>query len=102
FLTFKNCGEGFQFSEMGVTDSSSDSGESPPPPPPPGTMPSDFTTRCAADGVLLCNGFDSETDIALGCGSIQLAADNTRQGFIDTTQSASGDGSLRFTLRGGV
>jgi hypothetical protein len=61
---------------------------------------SDFAARCGAAGVVLCTGLNSATD--LQAGEIGPAGDGTQQGFIDTTQGASGAGSLKFTLRAGV
>ena len=63
------------------------------------TPEEDFAARCAAPGVTLCNGFDTESDIVNG---IATASDGTRQGFINTTNKTSGAGSLGFTLRQGV
>lgn len=59
----------------------------------------DFAARCAAPGVILCNGLDNAADLALG--QLNSAADGTIQGSIDTTNYASGGGSLKFTLRSG-
>jgi hypothetical protein len=64
------------------------------------TPEADFAARCAAPGVVLCKGLDAESD--LQAGEMGTAADGTRQGFIDTTASTSGGGSLMFTLRSGV
>jgi hypothetical protein len=60
----------------------------------------DFATRCAAPGVVLCRGFDSEVDVATG--EVGAASDGTQQAFVDTSVKASGAGSLGFTLRAGV
>lgn len=59
---------------------------------------SDYAARCAAPGVVLCKGLDSEADVQAGIGT---AGDDSRQGFVDAAQSASGAGSLKFTLRAG-
>lgn len=63
------------------------------------TPEEDFAARCAAPGVVLCEGFDTATDIAK---NIQPAGDGTIQGSLDNTTKTSGAGSLRFTLRAGV
>ena len=59
----------------------------------------DFQSRCGGAGVLRCVGFDSTADIsgnaAPGMPKI-MAGTTTPQ--IDTTQSASGGGSLLFTV----
>ena len=60
---------------------------------------SDFAARCAAPGVVLCTGLDSETDLQRG--QIGTASDGSRQGVVDTSQKASGAGSLKFTFRAG-
>jgi hypothetical protein len=74
-----------------------------PPPPPLPDGGTTFAERCAGAGVVLCNGFDQESDIAPANESgIQTANDGTRQGFIDTSEKTSGAGSLKFTLRKGV
>jgi hypothetical protein len=78
-----------------------------PPPPPPPTGGSDFQTRCSASGVILCDGFDSPGDLgscnpATTCyGSwrgMLLAGDGVTLPQIDTTVSASGGGSMKFTI----
>jgi hypothetical protein len=63
------------------------------------TPEADFAARCAAPGVVLCNGLDADPDITSG---MQPAADNTIQGSIDTLTKSSGAGSLRFRLRAGI
>ncbi len=60
----------------------------------------DFAARCAAPGVVLCTGLNTEAD--LQAGEIGPAADGSRQGFVDNAHETSGGGSLRFTLRAGV
>jgi hypothetical protein len=68
------------------------------------TPDADFAARCAAPGVLICNGFDQASDLAAvppGSG-LEQANDNTTQGSIDTATKASGAGSLKFKLRAGV
>jgi hypothetical protein len=62
------------------------------------TPEEDFAARCGEPGVVLCKGFDTESDIA---ANIQPAYDDTMQGSHDTTTKTSGAGSLRFTLRAG-
>jgi len=61
---------------------------------------SDFTTRCAAAGVLRCIGFDSASDIAntqWGANTgIDTAGDSVP--VLDTTQKASGASSIKFTI----
>jgi hypothetical protein len=64
------------------------------------TPEEDFAARCAAPGVTLCAGLD--TDAELLAEEMGRAADGTRQGFIDTTNKTSGGGSLKFTMRSGV
>jgi len=63
------------------------------------TPESDFAARCAAAGVVLCEGF--ETSAAIN-DYLQTAGDATTQGVRDTTTRSSGNSSLRFTLRSGV
>lgn len=60
---------------------------------------SDFASRCAAPGVVLCKGFDTEAD--LQAGEMGPAGDGSRQGFPDSSQKASGAASLKFTFRSG-
>lgn len=64
------------------------------------TTQADFDARCAAPGVVLCRGLDSDSE--LQTGELANAADDTRQGFIDTATKTSGNGSLKFTLRAGM
>ncbi|MBI4695008.1 MAG: hypothetical protein HY749_13385 [Gammaproteobacteria bacterium] len=68
----------------------------------------DFQTRCAATGVLVCKGFDSTTDFTPAAGGGGYASglyptgsDRTYQGVRDTTTMASGAGSLKFNIRPG-
>ena len=63
------------------------------------TVDEDFAARCAAPGVVLCKGLDTESD--LQTGEIGNASDGTRQSSVDTSQKASGGGSMKFTLRAG-
>jgi hypothetical protein len=63
--------------------------------------PADFDTRCGAPGVVMCNGFDTSSDIAGTYGSPRGTLPSSGDGMsptIDTTQSASGTGSLLFTI----
>lgn len=81
--------------------------------------PSDFAARCAANGVFMCVGFDSDTDLGTigrgpangsqywrGTFNNEGAGPNAcsyTQGpydcpVIDTTTKASGAGSLKFTV----
>jgi chitodextrinase len=80
------------------------------------SSPSDFTTRCSAPGVLRCFGFDTIADLGGTYGSnfgsfnnsgslngVYLPNSNglcgtTQCPAIDTTSSASGGGSLKFTI----
>lgn len=63
----------------------------------------DFQTRCAAEGVLKCVGWDNPSDFSpAGDGyadGLYPAADGTFQGSMDTSVKTSGAGSLRFTIR---
>lgn len=65
------------------------------------TPENDFAARCAAPGVVLCEGLDTDSDL-LSRGVLVEAGDGTRQGFIDAGTKTSGGGSLRFTLRKGI
>ena len=63
----------------------------------------DFQTLCSAPGVIKCVGFDSATDIAGTDGNpsgIEPGSQTTPQ--IDSTVSASGAGSLMFTIPSGA
>jgi hypothetical protein len=69
-------------------------------PPAYDASPADFESRCKAPGVLVCNGFDSPSDIAGTYGSPKGTLQNG-SGLgpaTDTSMSASGAGSLRFTI----
>lgn len=70
-----------------------------PTPPPASSADADFAARCAAPGVTLCQGLDTEAAIAAG---IETANDGTRQGFPDAAIKTSGASSLKFTFRKGV
>src|SRR5262245_8268603 len=61
----------------------------------------DFQTRCAQPGVVRCVGFDSRSAIACttwGCTSGVDLGGTTAAPVIDTTTTASGPGSLKFTI----
>lgn len=75
----------------------------PPPvviPPVTTTADADFAARCAASGVVLCNGLDAPANLAAVPPGTGLAGDagGVIRGSIDTTMKASGSGSLRFRL----
>ncbi len=55
----------------------------------------DYQARCHAPGVIRCIGFDSAAEIA---GHINPDASNAVYPEIDTSVSASGGGSLKFTV----
>ncbi len=55
----------------------------------------DFKARCHAPGVVRCVGFDSRSDIA---GHTDPDASGVYSPEIDTSVSASGRGSLKFTV----
>ncbi len=55
----------------------------------------DFRARCHAPGVVRCVGFDSRSDIA---GHTDPDASGVYSPEIDTSVSASGRGSLKFTV----
>jgi hypothetical protein len=68
------------------------------------TPDQDFAARCAAPGVLVCNGLNQASDLVAvppGTG-MEPANDGTIQGAIDTATKVSGGGSLKFILRPGV
>jgi len=61
----------------------------------------DFQTRCAQAGVLICQGFDSPTAFTMATwpnSGLYGDDNNVLQGTMDTTVTASGGGSLRFTV----
>lgn len=64
----------------------------------------DFQTRCAAAGVIVCQGFDDTTGIpkANNTGSGSSGAESANDGVSyptqDTSVAASGTGSLRFDI----
>jgi hypothetical protein len=67
----------------------------------------DFQARCAAPGVLRCEGWDDPADFTPATGDggyasgLYPAEDGTYQGTQDTTTKISGAGSLKFTIRPG-
>ena len=80
--------------------------------PPPGGGGSDFTSRCAAAGVLRCFSFDTDTDFAFGSGGKE-GGRGLNFGYIppgsngdftkitrDTTIKTSGASSLRLNIPG--
>jgi hypothetical protein len=60
--------------------------------------PGDFTTRCAAPGVVRCVGFDANADIAGQSGDPTGITTGAAAPEIDTTVTASGAGSLKFRV----
>jgi chitodextrinase len=66
---------------------------------PPPSESSDFETRCSQPGVLKCVSFDSSTQIAWTYGSVSgVFAGTSSNPTIDTSEKASGNGSLKFTI----
>jgi hypothetical protein len=62
----------------------------------------DFQQRCAAPGVLVCQGFDSPSDFVVqttGASGL-YAGSNGVKGTMDTSITASGAGALRFEIDG--
>jgi hypothetical protein len=81
------------------------------PPPAPPTGSTDFQTRCSAAGIVRCFGFDSNADLgttgssAFGANFGNFNNSGTCNSsptvlcpVIDSTISASGGGSLKFTI----
>src|SRR5260370_25924877 len=67
------------------------------------TQPQDFTARCHAAGVVVCQGFDSPLiNIAARWPAAGLypGGDNMIHGKFDREEKASGEGSLRFKILG--
>ncbi len=67
------------------------------------TQPQDFTARCHAAGVVVCQGFDSPLiNIAARWPAAGLypGGDNMIHGKFDREEKASGEGSLRFEILG--
>lgn len=62
------------------------------------TASADFAARCNDTGVVKCVGFDNTTtDIVRGT-NLHPDGAGTYRGALDTSQKASGEGSLRFDL----
>ena len=59
---------------------------------------SDFYTRCHANGVVKCVGFDSATDIAGIWGDPSGILPGESAPVIDPAVKASGNGSVKFTI----
>lgn len=62
---------------------------------------SDFSTRCSAPGVVLCQGFDNTTTDIVRNANLYPGDGGYWGGSLDTSTYASGSGSLRFTLPAG-
>jgi len=68
----------------------------------------DFQARCAAPGVLRCEGWDDPADFTPASGDsgyasgLYPAEDGTFQGVQDTSIMVSGAGSLKFNIRAGT
>jgi hypothetical protein len=60
------------------------------------TSGTSFATRCQAPGVLKCVSFDTSADF--GPNNLFPAMDGQIHGALDTSTTASGAGSLKFTL----
>lgn len=63
--------------------------------------PEDFATRCRAPGVLVCEGFDSAdkfTSARDPASGLYPAWDGAYRGTLDSSVTASGGGSLKFTI----
>jgi len=61
----------------------------------------DFQTRCAQTGVIVCQGFDDPavfTPAVWPASGLYPAGDGSFGGTIDPTVTASGGGSLKFTI----
>lgn len=56
----------------------------------------DFTSRCAAEGVVKCVGFDADEDFSNG--QVNPAGDGKIRAAMDRSIVASGTGSLRFEI----
>ena len=63
-----------------------------------GDRESDFETRCKAEGVVRCIGFDAPEEIAGGYGANSGILPGMTTPIIDSTVKASGRGSLKFTV----
>jgi hypothetical protein len=65
---------------------------------------SDFTSRCTAPGVVVCQGFDDSavfTPAVWPAPGLYAAGDNQYHGTFDTAVKASGGGSLKFEIPSG-
>ncbi len=60
----------------------------------------DFAERCAAPGVVYCNGFDSAEDLA--GGTVGLNCNDANKASLSSGHKASGDSSLMFEFTAGV
>ncbi len=61
----------------------------------------DFDKRCHANGVLVCEGFDSPDKFVVAkwpATGLYLSGDEKLRGTLDTSVKASGKGSLRFEI----
>jgi hypothetical protein len=67
-----------------------------------GTALQDFQQRCAAAGVLVCEGFDSASDFVVQTTASTglFAGSNGVKGTMDTSITTSGAGALRFEIDG--
>jgi len=67
----------------------------------------DFQARCAATGVIVCEGWDDPSRFTLATGAggyatgMHPADDGTSHGTMDTTNKVSGAGALKFTINAG-
>ncbi len=62
------------------------------------TPEADFAARCAASGVLVCQGFESIPKTTGGDGLYPILGSNSYAGVLDTSVKASGAGALRFDI----
>ena len=62
---------------------------------------SDFSTRCSAAGVVMCQGFDNTTTDIVRNVNLYPGDGGYWGGSLDTSTYASGSGSLKFTLPAG-
>jgi hypothetical protein len=67
------------------------------------TPEADFSARCAAGGVLVCQGFDNVSKVSVSGedGLYPVLGSSTFRGFSDTSIKTSGGGSLRFDIPSG-
>jgi len=66
--------------------------------PPPAGADADFQARCAAPGVLKCNGFDNTTSDIVQNVNLWPDGSGVFRAGLDTATKVSGSGALRFTL----